>query len=158
MSNLSFRGLRMAQPNYIAEFNWPIGKEIPTDVRKLTVNEFYLAIQLAARSVREMKEPLPAVGEPRTEGLTDYRERYDQLIQHLNNFLVKNDSSLKKYIDKQIDEVTAEITAIQGLLAQELQPAIRVVEPLVLPEAVDPPVAEPLPPKRKVGRPKKVRF
>ena len=162
MNNLSFRGLRMAQPNYVAEFNWPVGKEIPSDLRRLTVNEFYLAIQLAARSVREMKEPLPAVGGPRAEGPADYRERYDQLINHLNSFLLKNDSSLREYIDKQIDEVTAEIFAIRGLLEEELQPATRVVEPLVLPQ-VEPqvevsPVVEPLPLKRKVGRPKKVKF
>ena len=156
MNNLSFRGLRMAQPNYVAEFNWPVGKEIPADLRRLTVNEFYHAIQLAARSVREMKEPLPSVGGTQT----DYRDRYDQLIQHLNSFLLKNDSTLKEYIDKQIDEVTAEITAIQNLLTNEFQPATRSVEPLVLPEAepqeeVQP---EPLPQKRKAGRPKKVKF
>jgi hypothetical protein len=156
MNNLSFRGLRMGQPNYIAEFNWPVGKEIPSDLRRLTVNEFYLAIQLAARSVREMKEPFPA------EGVPDYRERYDQLIHHLNSFLVKNDNSLREYIDKQIDEVTAEIFAIRGVLEEELQPATRVVAPLVLPQVEpqveSPPVAEPLPLKRKAGRPKKVKF
>jgi hypothetical protein len=143
----------MAQPNYVAEFNWPVGKEIPADLRRLTVNEFYLAIQLAARSVREMKEPYPP---------TDYRERYDQLIHHLNNFLLKNDSTLKEYIDKQIDEVTAEIFAIRGLLEEEIQPARRVVEPLVLPQVEPEPVAQtqaqPPPVKRKVGRPKKVTF
>jgi len=154
----------MAQPNYVAEFNWPVGKEIPADLRRLTVNEFYLAIQLAARSVREMKEPLPANGGPNADPPAHYRERYDQLIQHLNNFLLKKDGSLKEYIDKQIDEVTAEISAIHALLANEFQPATRVVEPLVLPQAE--PVSEPEPEvqaqappvKRKVGRPKKVRF
>jgi len=150
----------MAQPNYIAEFNWPVGKEIPSDLRRLTVNEFYLAIQLAARSVREMKEPLPAVGGPRAEPPTDYRDRYDQLLHHLNSFLQKNDTSLRQYIDKQIDEVTAEIAGIQNLLTNEFQPATMSVEPLVLPEAepqeeVQP---EPLPQKRKAGRPKKVKF
>lgn len=151
MNNLSFRGLRMAQPNYVAEFNWPVGKEIPSDLRRLTVNEFYLAIQLAARSVREMREPQPP---------TDYRERYDQLIQHLNNFLVKNDSSLKQYIDKQIDEVTQEIACIQRLLVEEFQPATRVVEPLVLPQVEAEPEVEPevQPVKRKAGRPRKVKF
>jgi hypothetical protein len=148
----------MAQPNYVAEFNWPVGKEIPADLRRLTVNEFYLAIQLAARSVREMKEPLPAVGGPNADPPADYRERYDQLIQHLNNFLLKKDGSLKEYIDKQIDEVTVEIFAIRGLLEEELRPATRVAEPLVLPQPEPEPVAEPLPQKRKVGRPKKVRF
>ena len=151
MNNLSFRGLRMAQPNYVAEFNWPVGKEIPADLRRLTVNEFYLAIQLAARSVREMKDP-------RAEPPTDYRERYDQLIHHLNSFLAKKDSSLKEYIDKQIDEVTAEISAIHALLANEFQPATRVVEPLVLPQPELEPVVQPPPQKRKAGRPKKVRF
>jgi len=154
MNNLSFRGLRMAQPNYVAEFNWPVGKEIPADLRRLTVNEFYLAIQLAARSVREMKEP-------RAEYPVDYRERYDQLIQHLNNFLVKNDTTLKEYIDKQIDEVTMEIFAIRGLLEQEIRPATRVGEevlPEVEAEVQTTPVAEPLPLKRKAGRPKKVKF
>lgn len=148
MNNLSFRGLRMAHPNHIVEFNWPVGKEIPSDLRRLTVNEFYLAIQLAARSVREMKEPQPP---------TDYRERYDKLLEKLNSFLQKNDSSLKEYIDMQIDEVTAEIANIQRLLVNELQPA-----PSVLPEIE--PVSEPEPEvqqqpvKRKAGRPKKVTF
>jgi hypothetical protein len=148
MNTLSFRGLRMAHPNHIVEFNWPVGKEIPSDLRRLTVNEFYLAIQLAARSVREMKEPQPP---------TDYKERYDKLLEKLNSFLQKNDSSLKEYIDMQIDEVTAEIANIQRLLVNELQPA-----PSVLPEIE--PVSEPEPEvqqqpvKRKAGRPKKVTF
>ena len=148
MNNLSFRGLRMGQPNYIAEFNWPVGKEIPSDLRRLTVNEFYLAIQLAARSVREMKEPQPP---------TDYRERYDKLLEKLNSFLQKNDSSLKEYIDMQIDEVTAEIANIQRLLVKELKSAPSVlpeVEPVSEPE----PDVQPQPVKRKVGRPKKVTF
>jgi hypothetical protein len=139
----------MAQPNYVAEFNWPVGKEIPSDLRRLTVNEFYLAIQLAARSVREMKEPQPP---------NDYRERYDELINHLNTFLLKKDSTLKEYVDRQIDEVTAEIAAIQGLLAEEFQPAIRVVEPLVLPQTEAEPEVQPEPVKRKAGRPRKVKF
>jgi hypothetical protein len=156
----------MSQPNYIAEFNWPVGKEIPSDLRRLTVNEFYLAIQLAARSVREMKEPLPAVGGPRADPPTDYRDRYDQLLQHLNTFLQKNDTSLRQYIDKQIDEVTAEIAGIQSLLTNEFQPATRIVEPLVLPQVESmTPVrdeahvegVEEVPVKRRVGRPKKVK-
>jgi hypothetical protein len=150
MNNLSFRGLRMGQPNHIVEFNWPVGKEIPSDLRRLTVNEFYLAVQLAARSVREMKE---CQSQPQPH--TDYRERYDKLLEKLNSFLQKNDSSLKDYIDMQIDEVTAEIANIQRLLVNELQPA-----PLVLPqvEAVEPVEAEVEPVKRKPGRPKKVKF
>ena len=148
MNNLSFRGLRMGQPNHIVEFNWPVGKEIPSDLRRLTVNEFYLAVQLAARSVREMKEP---------QVPTDYRERYDKLLEKLNSFLQKNDNGLKEYIDMQIDEVTAEIANIQRLLVNELQPATRVlpqVEPVSEPEADAPPQ----PVKRKPGRPKKVTF
>ena len=147
MNSLSFRGLRMAQPHYVAEFNWPVGKEIPLDVRRLTVNEFYLAIQLAARSVREMKEPQP---------VADYRERYEQLIEQLNNFVLKKESTIREYIDTQIDEVTAEISAIQALLAEELQPAAG--QPLVVAE--QPVVAEQKQKqtKRKAGRPKKVTF
>lgn len=128
----------MSQPNYVAEFNWPVGKEIPSDLRRLTVNEFYLAIQLAARSVREMKEPQPAA---------DYRERYEQLIDQLNNFVLKKESTIREYIDTQIEEVTAEIAAIQGLLSEELRAA---VAPVAAPEP------EPQPPKKKAGRPKKV--
>ena len=141
MNTLSFRGLRMSQPNYVAEFNWPVGKEIPSDLRRLTVNEFYLAIQLAARSVREMKEPQPAA---------DYRERYEQLIDQLNNFVLKKESTIKEYIDTQIEEVTAEIAAIQGLLSEEL----RAAAPVAAPEPE--PQPEPQPPKKKAGRPKKV--
>jgi hypothetical protein len=126
----------MSQPNYVAEFNWPVGKEIPSDLRRLTVNEFYLAIQLAARCVREMKEPQPAA------------ERYEQLIDQLNNFVLKKESTIKEYIDTQIEEVTAEIAAIQGLLSEEL----RAPAPAAEPE----PQPEPQPPKKKAGRPKKV--
>lgn len=150
MNNLSFRGLRMGQPNHIVEFNWPVGKEIPSDLRRLTVNEFYLAIQLAARSVREMKEC-------QSQPPTDYRERYDKLLEKLNSFLQKNDNGLKEYIDMQIDEVTAEIANIQRLLVNELQPATRVlpqVEPVSEPEAEAP--LQPV--KRKPGRPKKVNL
>lgn len=146
MNNLSFRGLRMAQPNYVAEFYWPVGKEIPSDVRRLTVNEFYLAIQLAARCVREMKEPQPP---------EDYRERYEYLIEQLNTIVVKKDSSIKEYIDNQIDEVTAEISAIQGLLAEELQPA-SFLQPSIEEGVTEQPSSEQ--PKRKAGRPKKVKF
>ena len=145
MNNLSFRGLRMGHPNHIVEFNWPVGKEIPSDLRRLTVNEFYLAVQLAARSVREMKEPQPPTG----------REQYDKLLEKLNSFLEKN-SNLKEYIDMQIDEVTSEIANIQRHIVTELQPAHTVaqVEHVEHVEAeVDAPQQ-----KRKPGRPKKVKF
>lgn len=141
MNNLSFRGLRMGQPNHIVEFNWPVGKEIPSDLRRLTVNEFYLAVQLAARSVREMKEPQPPTG----------RERYDNLLEKLNSFLEKN-SSLKEYIDMQIDEVTSEIANIQRLLVNELQPAHTEAQVEAVAESDAPQQ------KRKPGRPKKVKF
>lgn len=143
MNNLSFRGLRMGHPNHIVEFNWPVGKEIPSDLRRLTVNEFYLAVQLAARSVREMKEPQPPTG----------REQYDKLLEKLNSFLEKN-SNLKEYIDMQIDEVTAEIANIQRHTVTELQPAHTEaqVEPV---EHVEAEVEQV---KRKPGRPKKVKF
>lgn len=127
--------LRMGHPNPIAEFNWPVGKEMASDVRRLTVNEFHLALQLAAKCVREMK------GET-----IDYKEKYESLLTSFQRYMQKDslEEEIKKNLQEQIATVNEEIALIKGLLDA----------PVAEPEA--PPVANPVATQKKRGRPKKV--
>ena len=129
MSNLAFRMLRMGHPNPIAEFNWPVGKEMASDLRRLTVNEFHLALQLAAKCVREMKEP------------TDYKEKYDSLLASFQQYMQKQCSD---NLQEQIATITEEIALIKGLLDAPVA------------EPVTNPTANPVAIQKKRGRPKKV--
>ena len=100
---LSFRGMRMGHPHPILEFQWPIGKEVPLDVRRLTVSEFYLAVQLAAKCVRTAKGEEPAV--------------------QVNPQLY---AELKAEVEEQLKEVNGEIAILKELLQEreeESQPA-----------------------------------
>lgn len=126
MSNLAFRMLRMGHPNPIAEFNWPVGKEMASDLRRLTVNEFHLALQLAAKCVREMKEH------------NDYKEKYESLLSSFQRYVQKQSSD---NLQEQIASVTEEIALIKGLLDA----------PVAEPEPVKPVTIQ-----KKRGRPKKV--
>jgi hypothetical protein len=126
MSNLAFRMLRMGHPNPIAEFNWPVGKEMASDLRRLTVNEFHLALQLAAKCVREMKET------------SDYKEKYESLLSSFQRYVQKQSSD---NLQEQIACVTEEIALIKGLLDA----------PVAEPEPVKAVTIQ-----KKRGRPKKV--
>jgi len=130
MSNLAFRMLRMGHPNPIAEFNWPVGKEMASDLRRLTVNEFHLALQLAAKCVREMKET------------SDYKEKYESLLSSFQRYVQKQSSD---NLQEQIATVTEEIALIKGLLDA----------PVAEPELVKA-VTNPTTIQKKRGRPKKV--
>lgn len=130
MSNLAFRMLRMGHPNPIAEFNWPVGKEMASDVRRLTVNEFHLALQLAAKCVREMKGDT-----------IDYKEKYESLLTSFQRYIQKQSF---ENLQEQIATVNEEIALIKGLLDA----------PVAEPEAA--PAANPAPMQKKRGRPKKV--
>ena len=122
--------LRMGHPNPIAEFNWPVGKEMASDLRRLTVNEFHLALQLAAKCVREMKGDT-----------IDYKEKYESLLTSFQRYMQKQCSD---NLQEQIATVNEEIALIKGLLDA----------PVAEPE----PVAKPVNPatQKKRGRPKKV--
>ena len=130
MSNLAFRMLRMGHPNPIAEFNWPVGKEMASDLRRLTVSEFHLALQLAAKCVRDMK------AEP-----TDYKEKYESLLTSFQRYTQKQ--SFENF-QEQIATVNEEIALIKGLLDA----------PVAEPEPVAKPVNSAT--QKKRGRPKKV--
>jgi len=130
MSNVAFRMLRMGHPNPIAEFNWPVGKEMASDLRRLTVNEFHLALQLAAKCVREMK------GET-----IDYKEKYESLLTSFQRYIQKQSF---ENLQEQIATVNEEIALIKGLLDA----------PAAEPEA--PPVIKAVATQKKRGRPKKV--
>lgn len=122
--------LRMGHPNPIAEFNWPVGKEMASDLRRLTVNEFHLALQLAAKCVREMKET------------SDYKEKYESLLSSFQRYVQKQSSD---NLQEQIATVTEEIALIKGLLDA----------PVAEPELVKA-VTNPTTIQKKRGRPKKV--
>jgi hypothetical protein len=120
----------MGHPNPIAEFNWPVGKEMASDLRRLTVNEFHLALQLAAKCVREMKET------------SDYKEKYESLLSSFQRYVQKQSSD---NLQEQIATVTEEIALIKGLLDA----------PVAEPELVKA-VTNPTTIQKKRGRPKKV--
>lgn len=118
----------MGHPHPILEFQWPIGKEVPLDVRRLTVSEFYLAVQLAAKCVRTAKgeEPVPHV--------------------QVNPQLY---AELKAEVEEQLKEVNGEIAILKELLQEQEES-----QPQAQPQAQ----AQPQPQKKQRGRPRKVQF
>jgi hypothetical protein len=120
MNTLAFRSVRVSHPNHTIEFNWPVGKEIPRDIRTLTVNEFYLALQLVAKCIKDVKRD--ASGKV-YDTPDEYKDKYDLLVSNFHqNMEVTSEEYIKlKGLKEAIVEVTEEIEKIKGLL-QEKRP------------------------------------
>ena len=121
----------MGHPHPILEFQWPIGKEVPQDVRRLTVSEFYLAVQLAAKCVRTAKGEEPVV--------------------QVNPQLY---AELKQDFEEQLKEVNGEIAILKELLQEQSQEESQ-------PQPQQQPQPQPQPQQKKQkqrGRPRKVQF
>jgi hypothetical protein len=131
--------MRMGHPHPILEFQWPIGKEVPQDVRRLTVSEFYLAVQLAAKCVRTAKGEEPVV--------------------QVNPQLY---AELKQDFEEQLKEVNGEIAILKELLQEQSQEES---QPQPQPQPQQQPQQQPQPQpqqqqqkQKQRGRPRKVQF
>jgi len=168
MNTLAFRSVRVSHPNHSIEFNWPVGKEIPRDIRTLTVGEFYLALQLVAKCIKDVKRDVSGQGYDTPD---EYKDKYDLLVSNFHQNMEINSeecTKLKDTLREAIVEVTEEIEKIKGLLQenQEKRP-----EPFVnhaevereeqpqeqqpQPQAQQQPQQQPQPIVKKRGRPRK---
>jgi hypothetical protein len=144
MNSISFRTIRMGHPNPTIEFFWPVGKEVPHDVRRLTVSEFHLAVQLAAKCIRDMRD-VRDVRDGSEE--TDYKLKYESLVMNLHSLFSQEDK---------LKELGEEVASLKDMIRAKEQ-----VE--VVPEPAPEPMPEPAPqphavpkPKPKRGRPRKL--
>jgi len=171
MNPTAFCSIRAAHPNPIVEFRWPVGKEVPSDVRRLTVSEFHLAAQLAAKCVRDVRGTLRdsdetlnysrlRLLEAKEEDFV-YKEKYENLLYQFQTYLIETMQAepSQKYIDVvrgelqvQLEEVIAELDILKGLVkpSEEEQEQPQHQEEVAVPAPVEG--------KKRRGRPKKVQF
>ena len=153
MNSISFRTIRMGHPNPTIEFFWPVGKEVPHDVRRLTVSEFHLAVQLAAKCIRDVRD-VRDVRDGSEE--TDYKLKYESLVMNLHSLFSQEDK---------LKELGEEVASLKDMIRAKEE----VQEAEAAPEAVPEPVQEAVPapepqaepqaspkPKPKRGRPRKL--
>jgi hypothetical protein len=55
---LGFMGFRNSVSHRVAEFRWPMGRELSSSVRRMTMSEFCIALELAADLVDSMRGQL----------------------------------------------------------------------------------------------------
>jgi hypothetical protein len=151
MNSISFRTIRMGHPNPTIEFFWPVGKEVPHDVRRLTVSEFHLAVQLAAKCIRDMRD-VRDVRDGSEE--TDYKLKYESLVMNLHSLFNQEDK---------LKELAEEVASLKDMIRAKEEVQVKEPEavpepvPALEPEAVPAPEAEASPkPKPKRGRPRKL--
>ena len=117
MNTQAFISLRNAHPNPIVEFRWPARKEIPSDVRKLSTDEFYLAVTLAAKCVGNMKNGISFEDDL-------YKEKYDNLLVQFHTYVMETKHTPPSYdvissnLNNQISEISAEIDVIKSVLKE----------------------------------------
>ena len=137
----------MGTPHPIVEFNWPVGKELPQDIRRLTVDEFHLALHLAAKCLRDVKDACVKT--------TAESKKYESLVEDIQGYIHTSSadySQLKKDVEEQLEEVNGEIALIKQVLESRTE-----AEPEPEPEA-QPHVhfeAQVEVQQKKRGRPKK---
>jgi len=140
---LSFRTMRMGTPYPIVEFNWPVGKELPQDIRRLTVDEFHLALHLAAKCLRDVKDACAKT--------TVESKKYESLVEDIQGYVHTSSaeySQLKKDVEEQLEQVNGEIALIKQVLESHAE-----AEPDVQPQVHFEAQVEVQ--QKKRGRPKK---
>lgn len=88
MPPLGFINLKAGVGHKIAEFRWPVGREMPSAIRRLTMSEFVAALELAATLV-----------EPRgSELCMEENARMSKYIAEIDS---KRESKLETQMDEQ---------------------------------------------------------
>ena len=175
MNTIAFQSVRSSHPNPIVEFRWPVGKEVPSDIRRLTVPEFHLAVQLAAKCVRDARGTLRQseesldysrmqLLEAKEEDFV-YKEKYENLLYQFQSYLIESREAdpSQKYIaavreemQVQLHEVMAELDHLKSIMQTNGQ-TMPEAEPE--PEPQPQPQPEPVPKqKKRPGRKPKVQF
>ena len=176
MNTIAFQSVRSSHPNPIVEFRWPVGKEVPSDIRRLTVPEFHLAVQLAAKCVRDARGTLRQseesldysrmqLLEAKEEDFV-YKEKYENLLYQFQSYLIetrqadpsqKYIAAVREEMQVQLHEVMAELDHLKSMMQmpQEVTPTPQ-PEPQPIPQAE---VQQQQPKQRKrPGRKPKVQF
>ena len=170
MNATAFCSIRAAHPNPIVEFRWPVGKEVPSDIRRLTVSEFHLAAQLAAKCVRDVRGTLRdsdetlnysrlRLLEAKEEDFV-YKEKYENLLYQFQTYLIETMQAepSQKYIDLvrgelqvQLEEVMVELDVLKSMVKPSASQETQDQEQEEVPAPVEVK-------KKRRGRPKKVQF
>ena len=169
MNTIAFQSIRSSHPNPIVEFRWPVGKEVPSDIRRLTVPEFHLAVQLAAKCVRDARGTLRhseesldysrmQLLEAKEEDFV-YKEKYENLLYQFQSYLIetrqadpsqKYIAAVREEMQIQLHEVMAELDHLKSIMQPQS-------EAQSTPEPEPEPVPQPKQRKRP-GRKPKVQF
>ena len=185
MNSLAFHTVKASHPNPIVEFRWPVGKEIPSDIRRLTISEFHLAVQLAAKCIRDVRGtfrttedsldyPRLRVLEAKEEDFV-YKEKYEGLLYQFQSYLIEtmHAEPSQKYINFvreelqiQLQEVMAELEHLKQMVqptmvrstADEGEVPPPSAPPSSAPPSSAPPSSAPPPQKKRRGRKPKVQF
>ena len=151
--------MQQGYPHPRLEFNWPIGKEIPADIRRLNIHEFYLAVQLAAKCINHIKGDsvdLAELSDRFTTSLADLRiehlSEFDHLRDHVTNERVKIVEELQG-ITRRLDALKSRLEAQQQPQPEPQQPQPQPQEPQQQPQ--EPQQEQQPQPKRGRGRPRK---
>lgn len=110
---LGYIGSRNSNMHRIVEFRWPIGRELPSTIRKLSMNEFCSALELAANIVDSMKDDMNPISIKTNNVDTDVRSEY---IDAINKLTDQNNELREKY-NKLADSLLSKLDNISGNLA-----------------------------------------
>jgi len=89
---LGFMGFRNSLTHRVAEFRWPMGRELSSSVRRMTMSEFCIAIELAADLVDSMRGQLRGDDSVMyMRELEAQREQYESKLRKVNE---ENDAQL----------------------------------------------------------------
>ena len=140
MNSLAFHTVKASHPNPIVEFRWPVGKEIPADIRRLTIPEFHLAVQLAAKCIRDVRGTLRGredsldysrlrVLEAKEEDFV-YKDKYENLLYQFQSYLIEtmHAEPSQKYINfvrgelqVQLQEVMSELENLKQMVQPSME-------------------------------------
>ena len=110
---LGYIGSRNSNMHRIVEFRWPIGRELPSTIRKLTMTEFYSALELAANIVESMKDDMNPLSK-KTESIdTTVTSEYIDAI----NKLTEQNNELRDKYNKLADSLLSRLDNISGKVA-----------------------------------------
>ena len=138
----AFVGVRHGPRNTIAEFRLPVGRELPAVIRRMTIPEFCIALELVATTMHSLRGNIQNhVSDPSSE-LEVARKELEMAIQQKHELysmfsiekaeIVQRYEKLIKSFERALVEVKASITpcAIPHLTPNAAEPADTMVESL----------------------------
>jgi hypothetical protein len=111
MPPLAYIGLKNGIGNKVIEFRWPLGKEVPASIRKLTLPEFTSALELASITLETMKS---------SEVPSTLQKLVDENVR-LSNYIHNLESKIETNLETQMNEHTELLLSNHLLLKQLIE-------------------------------------